>query len=129
MAIRYLSPLELVSLNQHVCHKNQSPCGLRSLESLHSALERPAVSIDGYEPFPGLFEKAAVLLESMIQAAPFLSANQTTAFLAADVMLRLNGQAPGAADDDGEQLASIALQQLTIPQIADWLRQKSQPVA
>ncbi|MBF2054344.1 MAG: hypothetical protein IGS03_12905 [Candidatus Sericytochromatia bacterium] len=127
MSVRYLSSLELVHLNQQICRQTGHPCGLLSLEALQAALERPAVSIDGYEPFPGLFEKAAVMLESLIQTAPFLSDNQATAFLAADVMLRLNGQSPGAAPDDSEQLASIALQQLTIPQIAEWLRQKSQP--
>lgn len=127
MSVRYLSSLELVHLNQQICRQTGQPCGVVSLEALQAALERPAVSIDGYEPFPGLFEKAAVLLESLIQAAPFLSDNPLSALLAADVMLRLNGQVPAPADDDSEQLASIALQQQTIPQIAEWLRQKSQP--
>jgi len=127
--VRYLSPLELVTLNRQLCQTYQVPAVLVSYADLQAALQRPQVRIDGYEPFPELFEKAAVLMDALVKAQAFLHLNALTGFLAADILLRLNGQCLSAEPGDAEQILSVKLQQLTIPQIAAWLKLKAEPKA
>lgn len=122
--LRYPTPSELVFLNQRICEQRKQSFGLVSLEDLRVALARPQLCIDGYEPFPDIWQKAGVLIDSLNKAKPFINANALTGFFAADLFLRLNGYRLVSEVLDIEQLQSVALQQETIPQIADWLKQR-----
>lgn len=122
--LRYPTPSELVYLNQRICARRKQDFGLVSLEDLSVALARPQLCIDGYEPFPDIWQKAGVLIDSLNKARPFINANALTGFFAADLFLRLNGYCLVSEVLDIEQLQSVALQQETIPQIADWLKQR-----
>lgn len=120
--IRYLSTVELLLINQRICQRQGGVTGVLSLDGLKQAANRPAMCIDGYEPFPGIWEKAAVLMETLMLEKPFLSHNPLTGFFAADTMLRLNNENIRIQAADIEQIQSVALQQLTVLQIADWLK-------
>jgi len=122
--LRYLTASELVYLNRRLCEQRKQDFGLVGLEDLREALTRPQLCIDGYEPFPDIWQKAGVLVDSLNKAQPFISANALTGFFAADLFLRLNGYSLASQAADIEQLQSVALQQETIPQIADWLKQR-----
>jgi magnesium transporter len=61
-AVRYLSQDEVIGINRQLCTKFGLPCGLLASEALTEAVQKPALCIDGYEPFPELWEKAAVLM-------------------------------------------------------------------
>lgn len=121
--LRYPTASELVYLNRRICEQRKQDFGLVALEELQVALARPQLCIDGYEPFPDIWQKAGVLIDSLNKAQPFISANALTGFFAADLFLRLNGYSLVSKTVDIEQLQSVALQQETIPQIADWLKQ------
>lgn len=123
--MRYLSASEILAVNWQVALIRKMPFGLLSREGLTEALARPQTRIDDYEPFPSLHEKAAVLMESLMKNRPFLSGNILTGLLAADLLLRLNGVLLHTQEEDLEQLQSISLLQMTIPQIADWLQLRS----
>ncbi|MGE3726059.1 MAG: type II toxin-antitoxin system death-on-curing family toxin [Candidatus Sericytochromatia bacterium] len=123
--MRYLTLPELLSVNWHVAAQRKGPFGLLSRSGLEEALARPQTRIDDYEPFATLSEKAAVLMDSLMKNRPFLSGNVLTALLAADLMLRLNGVAFQTLEEDLEQVQSISLLQMTIPQIADWIQLRS----
>lgn len=124
-SLRYLQPAELMAINHALCLQQNRPCGLLSAEALKEALQRPALCIDGYEPFPELWEKAAVLMDSLIKGKPFLHANVLTGFLAADLMLRCNGQHLSTQLEDKELITSVSLLQMTVLQIAEWLRARA----
>lgn len=120
--IRYLNTVEILLINQRICQRQGGVTGVLSLEGLRQSAERPAMCIDGYEPFPGIWEKAAVLMETLMTEKPFLSHNPLTGFFAADIMLRLNGKKIRIQETDIEHIQSVALHQLTVLQIADWLK-------
>lgn len=121
----YLTASEVVAINRQLCLRQKQAFGLRDLPALQEAIQRPQVSIDGYEPFPELWEKAAVLLDSLLRNTPFLRLNALTGLLAADLMLEQNGQRFSSRTEDSDLLQSIGLQQVTILQIAEWLRSRS----
>jgi death on curing protein len=123
--MRYLTLAEILSVNWHVVTHRQQPFGLLSRSGLEEALARPQTRIDDYEPFSSLSEKAAVLMDSLMKNRPFLGGNILTALLSADLMLRLNGSELKTLEEDLEQLQSISLLQMTIPQIADWIQSRS----
>ena len=124
-SVRYLQTLDIMSIHHRLCRAHGQPSALLSLDGLEAAVARPQLSIDGYEPFPGIWEKAAVLLDSLLQESPFLNLNALTGFIAANTLLELNGQERCPQSDDFEQVQSIHLHQLTIPQISEWLKRGS----
>lgn len=121
-SIAYLQAGDLLAVNRALCQTRHRPFGLRDAAALKEALQRPSLCIDGYEPFPELWEKAAVLMDSLFKSRPFLSANIPSGFLAADLMLRLNGHVLRSIPEDKELITSVSLQQVTVLQIAEWLR-------
>ena len=129
MSIRYLSQEEVIAVNRQLCRRLEQPFGVLAAEALTDAVQRPAVCIDGYEPFPELWEKAAVLMDSLLKGSPFLRANILTGFLAADLMLRCNGYRLSSQAEDAELITSVSLQQVTILQIAEWFRGRVQAAA
>ena len=125
MSFRYLTESELLILNQALCRQHHQLFALTKPDVLSEALQRPQVCIDGYEPFPEIWEKAAVVMDSLLKEQPFLRANLLTGALAADLMLRLNGIAIQSQKEDIELIKSVALQQVTVLQIAEWLRHRA----
>ena len=124
----YLSFEEMLVIHQQVVAQHGGTFGLHSRERLEAALNRPSMNIEGYEPFPGLWSKTAALFDSLIECAPFIHANPATALVAADMMLRRNGYFLESHMDDGDIVRSVGLRQLTLPQIADWFKSRSQPL-
>ncbi len=122
MSVKYLSRDELIALNQHLCRRTEQSFGLMTPELLDEAVARPAMMIEGYEPFPEVWEKAAVLMDSLLKTRPFLRCNVLTGCLATDIFLRRNGFGLSSQPEDSELIKSVALQQVTFLQIAEWLR-------
>lgn len=126
MSMRYLDRAEVIAINRHLCRLQRQACAVLSIEALTEAVQRPALCIDGYEPFPEIWEKAAVLMDSLLKGKAFLHANVLTGFLAADLMLRSNGYLLSSQAEDKEWITSVSLHQVTILQIAEWLRGRVQ---
>lgn len=125
MSIHYLTESELLILNQTLCRQQQQLFAIVKPAVLTEAVQRPQVCIDGYEPFPEIWEKAAVVMDTLLKEKPFLHANLLTGALAADLMLRLNGIEIHSQKEDIELIKSVALQQVTVLQIAEWLRHRA----
>lgn len=126
MSIRYLNQDQVLELNQALCQQTGQFFGVFHPEALSEAIERPQLCIDGYEPFPEIWEKAAVLMDSLLKGRPFVRANMLTGALAADLFLRQNGVEIKTQPEDTELIKSVALQQVTVLQIAEWLRGRAE---
>lgn len=125
--MRYLSAEELLAINQRLCQSFKQFHGVIAMERVQQVIEKPQLSIDGYEPFPSLWVKAAAMMNAVMEIRPFAHANVSTGFLAADMMLRLNGFELQVSETDLDKIRSVALHQLTVPQIAAWLEQNAEP--
>ena len=59
--------------------------GIRDFQALESALSRPYQTFDNAELYPSITEKAAALIESILNNHPFVDGNKRTGY----VLLRL----------------------------------------
>ena len=81
---------------------------VRDIGLLDSAVHRPQVSVFGEDAYPGIDDKAAVLLESLVRNHALVDGNQRIGWLATVVFYGLNGITLDAPDDDAYDLV-IAL--------------------
>jgi death-on-curing family protein len=72
--------------------RNGLPTELRDPGLFESALAAPQAGFGGYDPYPGLFDKAAVLMRSLIANHAFVDGNKRAGLFAALLFLRINGQ-------------------------------------
>lgn len=77
---------------------------IRDIGLLDSAVHRPSVSVFGVDAYPGIDEKAAVLLESLVSNHALVDGNKRIGWLATVVFYGLNGVTLNAPDDDAYDL-------------------------
>ena len=82
---KYLSLNEVIILHRYLIEEFGGSQGIRSLDSLKSALMRPQ---SGY--YEDIINEAVALMESLAMNHPFIDGNKRVAFFATDVFLRLN---------------------------------------
>jgi death-on-curing protein len=94
-----------------------------------SALSSPSGGFGGQDAYPGLLEKAAVLIEHLARNHPLPDGNKRCAFLSVERFLAANGRPIGNADPDVDvpMVERIAAGEATMPEIVDWLEARSAP--
>ncbi len=98
---------------------------IRDIGLLDSAVHRPQVAVFGDDAYPGVDEKAAVLLESLVGNHALVDGNKRIGWLATVVFYGLNDISLEAPDDDAFDLvAAIAAgtspYQDTATRLAKW---------
>ena len=95
---------------------------VRDIGLLDSAVHRPRVSVFGRDAYPGLDDKAAVLLESLVGNHALVDGNKRLAWSATRIFCLLNGVELTYGVDDAEALMlSAASGHLDVPEISAWL--------
>lgn len=103
--------------------------GVRDLESLEAAIERPWGASFGHEHFPGPFRKAAALCESLIRRHPFLDGNKRTGVTMGSYLLSTFGYEVEATQQELEDFGvDVARDVLDLEQIARWFKDHSIPL-
>jgi len=77
---------------------------IRDVGLLDSAVHRPQVTVFGTDAYPGIDEKAAVLLESLVRNNALVDGNKRIGWLATVVFYGLNDISLDAPDDDAYDL-------------------------
>lgn len=77
---------------------------VRDIGLLDSAVHRPSVSVFGRDAYPGIDDKAAVLLESLVRNHALVDGNKRLGWLAVVVFYGLNDIDLQAPDDDAYDL-------------------------
>lgn len=121
--MRYLSAAEIVAIHDRLIKETQKGLfGIRDEHLLKSLAQRPPTSFGGVEQYKSLFEKAAVLLESIATYHVFLDCNKRTSISAAGVFLNCNGYHLNLPIEESEQfILHIAQKNKSIQEIAIWL--------
>jgi death-on-curing protein len=95
---------------------------------LAAAAGRPAAAFAGQEAYPGLQDKAAALLHSLVRNHGLVDGNKRLAWLATYVFLDLNGVVLDAPDDEAFDLVMrAAAGEVDVPAIAEALRSWCRP--
>ena len=99
MTVEYLTLEDLLQLASDLGDQV-----VRDLGLLEAAAQRPQTTLYGQEAYPGIPEKAAVLLESLTRNHALVDGNKRIGWLAVVVFLDLNGLTLDAPDDDAYDL-------------------------
>ncbi len=95
MAVEYLDVEDLLAMTRRL---GAGP--VRDLGLLESSAARPRTTVFGQDAYPSIWEKAASLLHSIVRNHPLVDGNKRLAWLAADVLLRINGVQVEMDDDE-----------------------------
>ena len=126
MTWRWLSRRIITSVHVKQIQRHGGGHGIRDEGLLDSALARPQ-NLAAYEE-PTIFELGASYAFGIARNHPFVDGNKRTAFVAAALFLRLNGQILGA--DQAETAVvflRLAAGELSEAELAEWLRRNSDP--
>jgi death-on-curing protein len=97
---------------------------LRSEDGLHSAVGRPQQSAFGDDAYPGVFEKAAALMQSLAQNQPFVDGNKRVAWICTKLFLQLHGLPLRATTEEGLRLMRDHIpKRMSIDEIAAWIEE------
>lgn len=105
------------------------PAQVRDYGLLESAVMRPATSVFGEDAYPGIHEKAAALLHSVVRNHPLIDGNKRLGWVATRLFYVLNELDLRAAEDDAfEFVMSVAAgQTVDVPEMARWLGARVAP--
>jgi death-on-curing protein len=120
--MRYLTPEQVLFIHARLIAETGGEHGIRDLGLLESAVSRPQAYFEGNELYPGLHQKAAALLESLVNNHPFVDGNKRTGITSAAMFLQANHYSLTASNQELESFVlSIASGEQTIASITEWL--------
>lgn len=124
----YLTSAEIIVLHARLIQRTGGGEGIISLSMLEAATARPQATFGELDLYPTLWDKAAALMESLIQNHPFVDGNKRVGLVAAGLFLERNGYILTA--DNTEALTftlQVAQSNLKRETMAHWLQAHSAP--
>lgn len=125
-AVAYISIEEALELHAVILGLTRGTLGVRDMGALLGSLERPRTAFGGRELFPGLFLKAAALIESVARNHPLIDGNKRTSYLIGAAFLEKNGYDLAPKTGEIETLMLwIGTEKPATKEIAAWLKKRS----
>lgn len=116
-----LSAQQILFIHARLIEATGGEHGVRDLGLLQAAVARPQATFDGVDLYPGLFEKAAALMESLAQNHPFVDGNKRTAITAAALFLLQNGLRLQTTNEELERVTLwVVNERPPLEEIAAW---------
>ena len=127
--MKHLSVQQVLFINSRIIAETGGQTGLLNLALLESAVERPQATFDGKDLYPDLFEKAAALLDSLVNNHPFVDGNKRTGVTATAMLLRINNFRLVCSQSELEVFTlQVATDHPAIAELSAWLKAHCQPV-
>ena len=124
--MRYVTPQEVLVLHARVLDESGGLHGVRDVGLLESACMRPQATFGGKQLYNTLFQKTAVLFESLARNHAFLDGNKRTAVTATAYFLHKNDYTLTATNKELVDVAlNVATGTMEANDIADWLKKHS----
>ena len=82
--MNWLALDQLLLIHVRVIQETGGIQGVTNIGGAESALARPFTTTGGAEAFPGLYDKVAVLIHSLVVFHPFADGNKRTGLVAAE---------------------------------------------
>lgn len=120
---------DLIFIHSAAIARYGGASGIRDVGSLEAAIARPHVAFGGSEMFPGLFAKAAALMESVIQRHPFVDGNKRTGVASAVYLLRRHGyRLAGVSNARLVELSlNVAAHRMSTTELGSWFEEHVEP--
>jgi death-on-curing protein len=124
--VEYLTIEEVLLLHARLIQRTGGGGGVRDVGLLESALARPRAAFEDRDLYPGLWNKAAALMQSLIKNHPFVDGNKRTALTATGLFLELNGYMLTASNDEAARFAlQAAAGDVDVAAMAAWIESHS----
>lgn len=122
----YISETEILVVHAKIIDAFGGSHGIRDIQLIKGAVDRPKAAAFGRELFIGIFEKSASYFDSISRNHPFVDGNKRTSFAIAVFFLEKNGFLFEASNPEVEKyvVQAVVLHQ-EIKQIASWLKRHS----
>jgi death-on-curing protein len=122
----YLTAEQVLFIHYRLVGETGGEHGVRDLGLLKSAIACPRATFDRQELYPDIFEKAAALMESLINNHPFVDGNKRTGIACAVLFLQQNSVSFSAKNADLEKFTlRVASSKVCRSDIAEWLKKHS----
>jgi death-on-curing protein len=82
-----ISEKEVLEIHAILIERFGGSNGVRDMNLLNSALNRPYQTFDGKELYPTPIDKAAAIIESIVKNHPFIDGNKRTGYVLARLLL------------------------------------------
>jgi|SRR3989344_1096264 len=127
--VTYVSIGDVLAIHATLIHLYGGSDGVRDIGLVESALARPQAGFGGYDAYPTLFEKAAVLLRGIIKNHGFVDGNKRTGTAVMSIFIKLNSYKLIVTDSQLVSLAvKVAEDKLDPEAITEWLNKHSKKI-
>ena len=117
---------EVLHIHEILVQKFGGGSGIRDLDLLKSALERPFSGFGETEFYKTVEEKSAALVESIITNHPFIDGNKRTGYVLMRLFLRSGNRDINASESEKyEFIIKIASGLIKYPEILTWIQTNS----
>lgn len=124
--MKYLTIQQVLAIHDLAVKKYGGSHGIRDMGLVDSAVARPKSTFGGADLYPGIFEKAGALLQSLLKNHPFVDGNKRTALTSAAIFLKMNVYyLENAHKQEVEFALKVDNEHLEVEQIASWLKKHS----
>ncbi len=115
---------EALSVHQILIDQFGGSSGVRDLNALKSALNRPFATFDKLDLYPTPINKASALIESIVINHPFIDGNKRMGYvLMRLLLLKYHHDIQCSQNEKYDFVIRIASSELNIEQINSWLRE------
>lgn len=123
---KYLSLAEVLRIHSNMIRHYGGSHGVRDLGLVKSAIARPRAGFGDFEAYPDLFDKAAIIIHSLLKNHPFIDGNKRTAIASCALFLKRNGYKINMTKREGlEFTLNIENDSLNEKAIAVWIKKHS----
>jgi len=114
---------EALKIHEILIDKYGGVRGVRDISALNSALNRPFASFNKTDLYPTEIDKAAAIIESIIQNHPFIDGNKRTGYVLMRLFLLENSYDINATQEEKyDFVVNIAAGKYSIEDIKLWLK-------
>lgn len=120
---------QVIFIHQLIIKRAGTKAGVRDFALLHSALERPKATYGGQDLYPGIFIKAASLLQSLCLNHTFTDGNKRTAWTITHKFLWDNWHhLKSARLEAADFMVYVDNKKPELKEIASWLKSHSSKI-
>lgn len=124
--MHYLTVEEIIAINRVVIEESGGSIGVREPGLLQSIVNKPQSGFGNHELYPGVFLKAAVSYEAIVNYHVFIDGNKRTGFAVMARFLSINGYEIQVADKELEDYTIfIATTNPDLADVAAWIKKHS----
>jgi len=125
----FLTFEQVLAIHDNQIEKYGGGHGIRDLALFESAIMRPQTAFGGKDLYPSIFEKAAVLMHSLIMNHPFVDGNKRTGTVSALIFLEINRFRIAVGQNELVDVSlEVALKKTDVKGVAKWLEKSSKKI-